>query len=182
VNGNQLLEDYLKKHIFGPLGMTSTSFRVNEHPDIKTHLCTMYDRNVDGEKLEARASNVTNGYPLSFDAGGGGLFSKPTDYIKLLTAILKRDPILLKKESYESMFTSQLDDPKHLERHIAKQRPASLGAMTSGGLPPGTKVTWGFGGLLLLEDVPGKRRKGSLSWSGLPNLFWVSLQWTCCEF
>lgn len=35
------------------------------------------------------------------------------------------------------------------------------------------ETDWGLGGLLLMEDIEGGRKKGTLSWSGLPNLYWV---------
>lgn len=36
----------------------------------------------------------------------------------------------------------------------------------------GTKWDWGLGGAVVLEDVEGMRKKGTLHWSGLPNNFW----------
>lgn len=39
---------------------------------------------------------------------------------------------------------------------------------------PNPDTDWGLGGLLSMEDVEGGRKKGSMAWSGLPNLYWVS--------
>jgi hypothetical protein len=37
----------------------------------------------------------------------------------------------------------------------------------------GTKVSRGLGGLLFLEDYETGKRRGTLTWSGLPNLLWT---------
>ena len=37
----------------------------------------------------------------------------------------------------------------------------------------GTKVSCGLGGLLFLEDYETGKRRGTLTWSGLPNLLWT---------
>ncbi|POR32959.1 Acyltransferase LovD [Tolypocladium paradoxum] len=43
--------------------------------------------------------------------------------------------------------------------------------------PTGLALNHGIGGAINMEDVPGKRRKGSLMWSGLCNSHW----WVDCE-
>lgn len=43
-------------------------------------------------------------------------------------------------------------------------------------MPLGLEKDHGLGGLLLMEDTPNAkwRGKGTMTWSGLPKLFWVS--------
>ena len=41
-------------------------------------------------------------------------------------------------------------------------------------MPMGTKLDHGLAGMLCLEDINGRRRSGTMFWSGLPNLFWFS--------
>jgi hypothetical protein len=41
-------------------------------------------------------------------------------------------------------------------------------------MPMGTKVDYGLGGMLCLEDIEGRRRSGTMFWSGLPNMYWFS--------
>lgn len=36
----------------------------------------------------------------------------------------------------------------------------------------GTPLSHGIGGLVVLEDLPGKRRAGSMDWSGVTNPRW----------
>ena len=41
-------------------------------------------------------------------------------------------------------------------------------------LPLGAKKNWGLAGLMVLEDLKGWRRKGTLTWVGIPDHTWVS--------
>jgi len=41
--------------------------------------------------------------------------------------------------------------------------------------PGKPKLNHGIGGVISLEDIPGKRNKGSLAWSGAANSRWVSV-------
>lgn len=154
--------------------MSSTTFRPQDHAAIRDHMCPTFKREGDDELRVSTGHR----YPSVYDGGGGGMFSTPTEYTKLLMAVLKRDPVLLNNDSFEKMFSPQIDDTQYLEKYLSRLLP-NFKAMNLGGLPATTKVSWSFGGLLSLEDVEGKRRKGSLSWSGLPNLYWVSCQSTC---
>lgn len=39
--------------------------------------------------------------------------------------------------------------------------------------PVGMPSNFAFGGMLNLEDIPGKRKAGSMMWSGVANSHWV---------
>lgn len=43
----------------------------------------------------------------------------------------------------------------------------------TGGIPQYAELTYALGGFLVQKDVQGKRRKDSMAWQGMPNLFWV---------
>jgi CubicO group peptidase (beta-lactamase class C family) len=164
------LEDYMAKHIWKPLGINSTTFRLKEHTNVTSHLVDMANRDPTTGGMEGGAT-MGRDYPED-DFGGSGLYSNPADYIKLLTSILRNDEAILRKETVKMMFTPQLPDPKYLMSFTAKQeRHFQLAFL--GGLPLGTSINWGLCGLLNMENVPGMRSQGSLSWTGLPNLFWV---------
>lgn len=45
VNGNQKLGDYMQEHIWGPLGMKSTTFRIDTREDIRSRRLDMSMRN-----------------------------------------------------------------------------------------------------------------------------------------
>jgi hypothetical protein len=93
---------------------------------------------------------------------------------------LKADGGVMRREAVEEMFRPQLD---------AKQTECMreiIWAFGSGAeIPEGAPVNHGIGGLMNVEDVEGKRRKGSLMWSGMCNSRWVSClgcdtPWVAC--
>jgi CubicO group peptidase (beta-lactamase class C family) len=168
VNGGIRLGEYLKKHVFEPLGMTSTSFRPSENESIRKNLSATTARTSTGELVGANPFPPAN--PKD-DQGGGGLYSSPTDYIKVLTAILKNEGTLLKRETVDMMFSPQLPDSKYLEALANDPR---TGVMYRSGVDS-RLWNFGFGGILNMEDVEGVCKKGTMTWGGLPNLFWVCL-------
>ncbi|KIW55396.1 hypothetical protein PV05_07679 [Exophiala xenobiotica] len=165
VNGGIRLGDYMKQYIWGPLGMTSTGFRLDQNESIRNHLCATTARTPTGELVASAPYNFQN--PVD-DLGGGGLHSCPADYIKVLISLLKNDGTLLRPETVKMMFEPQLADPKHLM--VMTQDPKG-GAMFRGGVDCNT-WNFGLGGILTLDDVEGVCKKGTMSWGGLPNLFW----------
>ena len=36
----------------------------------------------------------------------------------------------------------------------------------------GTEMDYALGGAVILENLEGRRSKGTLSWGGLPNFYW----------
>ncbi|EXJ76831.1 beta-lactamase [Capronia epimyces CBS 606.96] len=164
VNGGIRLGEYMKKHIWSPLGMSSTGFRLAEDEGIRSRLCATSARSPTGTLVSAEPFPQQN--PKE-DRGGGGLYSSPNDYIKVLLSLLKNDGTLLKPETVKTMFTPQLSDDQQL---LAKVTPLE-GAMYRGGVDS-KAWNFGLGGILNMEDVDGVCKKGSMSWSGLPNLFW----------
>lgn len=168
VNGGIRLGEYMEKHIFKPLGMTSTGFRFSENEKIRANLSATTARTSTGELKPGNPWPPAN--PTD-DQGGGGLYSSATDYIKVLISILRNDGTLLKPETVEMMFTPQLPDPKYLE---AVANDPKTGVFYTSGVE-GQRWNYGLGGLLNMEDAEGVCKKGTISWAGLPNLFWVSL-------
>lgn len=165
VNGGIRLGEYFKKHIFEPLGMTSTGFRPSENESIRENLSATTARTPTGELVGANAFPPAN--PKD-DLGGGGLYTAPKDYIKVLIALLKNEGTLLKRETVDMMFAPQLPDSKYLEAVVNSQN----GAMYRSGVD--SKLwNFGFGGILNMEDVEGVCKQGTMTWGGLPNLFWV---------
>ena len=167
VNGNTSLGDYFQKHIFEPLGMTATGFRPAKNENIRTNLSATTVRTPSGQLMPSAPFPVQD--PID-DQGGGGLYSSPNDYVKVLVALLCNDGTLLKPETVDKMFTPQLPDSKYLE--IVVNPPEGL--MYRGGVDS-QAWNYGLGGILNMEDVEAVCKKGTMSWGGLPNLFWVCL-------
>ncbi|KFY31518.1 hypothetical protein V493_01032, partial [Pseudogymnoascus sp. VKM F-4281 (FW-2241)] len=107
--------------------------------------------------------------PAQDDCGGIGGYSIAPDYMKLLTALLHADAKLLKSSSIDEMFEPQLPDSKYLEQVL---KVPEMRNILVGNFPEGLKVNFGLGGMLNMEPLPSGRRKGSMQWGGMPNLFW----------
>jgi CubicO group peptidase (beta-lactamase class C family) len=171
-NEGKKLGQFMKQNIWDPLGMSSTTFHLEEIEDIRVRLASMSVRVASGAlaPFDGRLLKV----PTKDDLGGAGAYSSPSDYIKVLASILRNDEILLKRESVEQMFTPQLTPAqKAAYTNLAHSTPEMRYQLTSG-VELGTEVTWGLGGVIIEDDILDGRRKGSLYWSGMPNLHWVS--------
>ncbi|EXJ70444.1 beta-lactamase [Cladophialophora psammophila CBS 110553] len=165
INGGLRLGEYMKQNIWDPLGMDSTTMHLGSRPDIQQRLCGASVRSASGE-LEP-----TPPHPLKDskdDRGGGGMCISPNDYIKILVALLKNDGALLKPETVRSMFEPQLRDRRYLNSFL--DHPLG-GPMCRAGVESDA-WNFGLGGILNLENVDGVCKKGTMSWSGLPNLYW----------
>jgi CubicO group peptidase (beta-lactamase class C family) len=168
------LEAYMKKHIWEPLGMDSTTFSVTAtRPDLLSRLANLTERDPKTGKLiwEKKEGEYSTGLRPVKESGGGGAFSTANDYIKLLISLLKNDEKLLRSETVDQMFTPQLSDSTHLMNIHADANPLSPGIAVH--IPKETKVDFGLGGLLNLEDLSNTGRSaGGMQWGGIPNLFW----------
>ena len=166
------LEPYFQEHIFGPLGMTDTTFELQQGK--LNRALTMMMR-VTGELVESSAMQPAATAPgtLEFYGGGGGLFSTLKDYGRLLALLLNggsfEGTTLLSKETVDSMF----------ENHIGALEITPVDAqisMLSNNLDMGfgSPAKWGLGFLLHTQGTANGRSAGSASWAGLFNsYFWV---------
>ncbi|KIW84619.1 hypothetical protein Z517_00007 [Fonsecaea pedrosoi CBS 271.37] len=165
VNGGMKLGQYMKKNIWDPLGMASTSFRPEENELVRSRLCATTARTAEGDLVPADPYPHHN--PKD-DLGGGGLYSSAPDYIKVLISLLKNDGLLLKPETVKVMFSPQLSNDAYLNATMATP---GAGPMFRGGVDS-SAWNFGLGGILNMEDVAGVCKKGTMTWGGLPNLFW----------
>lgn len=105
--------DYQQKEIFDPLGMTDTTYHMNEEQ--KSRLVDLYRYN--GATYTAEKWVGSNGYILGpdYDSGGAGLSSTGLSYARLAAALsnggVSTDGyVLLKPETVELMQKNQLGD------------------------------------------------------------------------
>ena len=164
VNGGVSLEEYMRVNIWKPLGMDSTTFRLRNHADIKSRLPGLTFRLQNGELV-----NMPRPYPdpAPIDIGRAGAYSSSSDYMKLLTSLLRNDEKVLARQSVAELFKPQLRDTSHL---MAKSKPKIDVSIWPDGVP----LYHSLGGLVNMDVFPSGRRKGSMSWVGGLNLYWVS--------
>lgn len=161
------LGDYMQKHIFAPLGMSSTTFRVNERSDLASQHAAVGFRALPRGPLTAGADPLPPNPPVN--GGGAGLYSTANDYARLLGALVKGDSAVLKVESVREMCKPQLLNNKHLQSAFD----GDLHNLFCPEFPKALQVNCGLGGAINMEDLPGKRRQGSMMWTGMANSRWV---------
>jgi methyl acetate hydrolase len=162
------LDSYMQSHLLRPLGMTSTGYLLR--PEIKARLSGVHQRQPDG-RLEAVAFDPPQ-RPKDF-LGGGGLYGTAGDYIRFIRMILNKGELdgtrVLKPETVELMGRNQMG-----EIDVQTMRSARPSMSQDADFFPGQRVKWGLSFLINTEDVPGRRRAGSLAWAGLRNsYFWI---------
>lgn len=166
------LEEYFQKYIFAPLGIENLTFHLENQEHVRSHLTSLSNRGEDSDFTIANLDQFITD-PISEARGGGGLYGDAQSFVKVLASLL--DETLLKKETISEMFSPQLEDSDLFHRTCVENASSEIFTVAAlGSIPWETKINFGIGGIVTLEDIVGARRSGSLSWSGLPNLYWVS--------
>lgn len=126
----QKLGDYMKQHIFTPLGMNDTAFYVAA--DKTSHFADVYSWDKDQNKLVANPERPDRpGFtdPNRMESGGGGLISTTHDYARFSQMMLNKGELagnrILKPETIAIM----------VQNHIGDLRLYSDGTNASSGLP-----------------------------------------------
>lgn len=165
----QTLQQYMTENIFEVLGMRDSTFRpklLAGQEERAARTASFAFRSPDGT-LEAGPSPLPDDHPL--ESGGAGLFSTARDYAKLLQGVMQGK--LLGREVREMLFRPQLDGPLQAD---LMDKIASIPEGYAPEYPSGMPANFAFGGMLNLDDIPGKRKTGSMMWSGMANSHWVS--------
>ncbi|KAG4439128.1 hypothetical protein IFR05_005415 [Cadophora sp. M221] len=176
---NTSLEDYVQRNIWAPLGVKGFTFFPKTRPDLMARMTDMSDREGDltmfGTAADPNGKMVHHGGQELWNSavetcsGGAGSYGAPLDYHELLHSILADDGKLLKTGMVDEMFKPQLTDASRAALMETLKEPEINNAL--GGVPYGTKCDWGIGGMMLLQDLVG-RKKGTILWCGYPNLMW----------
>ncbi len=164
------LEEYFRKNISGPLGMDRTWFNV---PDsLKNEIVSYGRRGEDGtKKLVEIPDRIPKGLTQNY-SGGGGLYSSPEDYNKLLACLLNDGTYnrkrIMEKETIDEMFKPQL---KNISMDIeGNYFLKGICCDFSGLIKPSSN--WGLSGLIDTEPTHYGRKEGTLLWGGIFNTYW----------
>jgi CubicO group peptidase (beta-lactamase class C family) len=177
------LHEYARRNVLDPLGMARTGFLLDEL--LQPNSTEKLEGYVPGslrnpETGELADTNPPGPSPPPVASGGAGLYGCAADYAKLLQALLKilagsseevEGGGLVSKAAMDEMVRPQLKTDK--QRADLKQSINML--LLTPELPADTPMDFGLIGAMNTQDVPGQRRKGSLTWSGICNSRWVSL-------
>jgi methyl acetate hydrolase len=162
------LDDYFRRRILDPLGMSDTFYAVPDHKQAR--LVAIHRRQRDGTIVKD-----ANQPPPVFSPpmGGGGLSSTADDYIRFLRMLINGGALdgarILSADTVALMSRNHIGPLAVPALKSAQpERSADFAFVADG------RDKWGLGFLITADHVPGKRSAGSLSWGGIYNTyFWV---------
>ena len=162
------LDAYLREHIFAPLGMSDTAFKITD--DMRKRLVGMHARGEDGTLAAIPFELEQN---PEFHMGGGGLYSTAADYIKFCQMILNKGKgngnQVLKAETVALMGQNHIG-----ELTVDKMTTAAPMYTNDVDLYPDQVKKWGLSFLINTAKTPEGRSPGSLAWAGLANTYyWI---------
>lgn len=162
----QSLEDYLREHVCGPLGMRDTAFVIG--PDQRRRMAGMHVRHPDGS-LEAIPFEVPQ--EPEFYMGGGGLYGTGPDYLRFLRMLMGGGELdgvrILAPETVAEMSRNQIGD---LE--VGRLTTAIPASSNDAEFFPGMVKRWGLGFVINTEAASTGRTAQSLAWAGLANTYY----------
>ncbi len=162
------LDVYLRDHIFAPLGMSDTAFKISDN--MRKRLVGMHMRGEDGSLAAIPFELEQN---PEFHMGGGGLYSTAGDYIRFCQMILNKGKgnghQVLKAETVAMMGQNHIGDLT-----VGKMTTAAPMYTNDVDLYPDMVKKWGLSFLINTAKTPEGRSAGSLAWAGLANTyFWI---------
>jgi CubicO group peptidase (beta-lactamase class C family) len=170
VLSGQKLEDYFRQHIFAPLKMDDTFYSVPEAkgPRLVAQQWRAGERMDGAIELQTPQPGLTIAAPI----GGGGLASTASDYGCFVRMFLNGGTLdgarVLKAETVALMAQNHIGAVTVPAQEATLPRSADFTFIADG------RDKWGLGFLITVDQVPGKRSPGSLSWGGINNtFFWI---------
>ncbi|KAG5981523.1 hypothetical protein E4U55_002854 [Claviceps digitariae] len=172
------LGQYMQANIFDRLGMADTGFWPERIPHTAARTAANTKRKPD---LTLKPASWPTPQKHDIESGGSGLFTTAADYACLLRAMLSgahhgaqqgpQQTSLLSARTIREILTPQLGEAQTQSLHRAAFHPLTH-ATFAPEFQRGQTLNHGLGGILNTHDVPGKRRAGSITWSGILNSRW----------
>ncbi|MCW3475773.1 serine hydrolase domain-containing protein [Limobrevibacterium gyesilva] len=164
----QLLDEYLRDHVLGPLGMHDTGVTLSSAQ--RARQARMHARQ-EGGSLTPMEFPVGQG--PSFFMGGGALCGTGRDYLRFLRMMLNGGTLdgtrLLSPRTVAEMARNQIGDIS-----VVPMRSATPATTNDADFFPGMEKKWGLGFLINTQQAPTGRSAGSLAWAGLGNTYyWI---------
>lgn len=162
------LDTYLKDHIFTPLGMSDTGFKIGAAQ--RARLVGVHARGADGT-LTPMPFEIPQ--DPEFHMGGGGLYGTAPDYLAFIRMLLNGGSLygnrVLKPETVAVMAQN------HIGALNVNKLPTAMPRLSNDvELYPEQDKKWGLSFLINTQRTAEGRSPGSLAWGGLANTyFWL---------
>jgi len=167
VSGKRL-DAYLRDHLFAPLGMSDTAFKIGAEQ--RKRLVGMHARGPDGALAPIPFELEQD---PEFHMGGGGLYGTASDYIRFTRMILNKGSgsgnQVLKPETVALMAQNSIGEivMTKMTSHVAF-------ATNDVDLYPDMAKKWGLSFMINTAQTTEGRSAGSLAWAGLANTYyWI---------
>ncbi|KAI1297569.1 beta-lactamase/transpeptidase-like protein [Xylaria venustula] len=174
VNGGISLQHYFEENIFRKVGALDVVFSSHLHTraDLQDRVVDMSKRDPNNPDRVIRSNARLQHNERGGCFGGLGLFATPVDYLKILRGILTTDgdQKLLSAKGVDEFFRPCLSEKARAALNRILSVEEARAAM--GNIPASVTMNWALGGIVNEGDIPGGRKAGSMTWSGLPNLIW----------
>ncbi len=164
------LDEYMQKHIFGPLDMLDSFYQVPE--DKLARKSALHMRTDEGfTVVPALGGSVS---------GGAGLHSTVNDYLRFMRSLMNSGTLdgqrILEANTVEMMFENHIGDIR------VGPSPSQIPELSNPlDLTFAAQATWGLGFLRHEQQTAMGRPAGSVSWAGLFNsFFWIDRENDLC--
>jgi methyl acetate hydrolase len=160
---------YLQDNLLGPLGMTSTAFKITS--GMRERLAKIHQRGADDKFTPLMDLEIPQ--EPEFDMGGGGLYATVGDYLRFVRLILNRGKAgsaqLLKPETVDLMTRNNMGNSR-----VSLLKTVLPDLSRDAEFFPGVEKTWGLSFQINAAKAPTGRPAGGLMWAGLANsYFWI---------
>jgi methyl acetate hydrolase len=164
----QTLGAYLAEHVYGPLGMTDSTFHPSDEQ--RARLLPVRMRAADGT-LKPTALDLPP--EPEWDSGGHGSYGTARDYARFMRAWLNGGELDGQRILEPSTVTMAFED--QIEGIPLPELTHSCVPELSNDVPAlPVRQGFGLGFHLVQEDVPGMRSAGTGDWSGIFNTYyWI---------
>jgi methyl acetate hydrolase len=164
----QTLDVYLQEHLYGPLGMSQTTFYPSAEQ--RSRLLPITLRAPDGQLVPLEMDLAVD---PDWASAGSGSYGTIGDYGRFIRAMLGDGELdgerVLAAETVALAFSDHLRGVP-LPAIMKSADPVLANDVPALPLPQG----WGLGFQLLEVDIPGGRTRGSGAWAGLCNsYYWI---------
>jgi CubicO group peptidase (beta-lactamase class C family) len=171
VVSGQSLDEFFASRIFGPLGMTDTTFWTGD----AERLAALYTRGPDGRPARLDVLGDLALAPPTLLGGGGGLLSTAADYDRFTQMLLDRP-----ESPAGELDGTRLLGPRTVRYMGRNHLPGNLDLKTFGrplyAETPFLGVGFGLGFAVTIDPVPGEviSSEGELTWGGAASTaFWI---------
>ena len=165
----QRLGEYFRDHLFEPLGMRDTAFRISD--EMRARLAKIHQRIDDGSLVPQMDLELPQDPEV--ELGGAGLYGTIGDYLCFVRMMLNEGRVngarMLAPETVAAMSMNQIGTSR-----VTPFKTVIPPFSNDVEFFPGVPKRWGFSFMINTQDAPTGRSAGSLGWAGLANsYFWI---------